>query len=438
MALKSNVDFKHVHVFFKPPETLRKERMLPSKGQSSRANPILEALQRSMNTVTDLGMAVSSRINSSGDFELNQNIVIRCLSFLALAISRGVVQNVVAECIYFSFSTLSKLDVDISKNPKIFSSFDLTLLQEALESLAELVARCSQVFVEYFGDEHNQKEHMSKCIHIISSLWQRFPFDFSHGVLIARGFHGTFSSIAGRKEFDEVCGPIVELLEDYLSDNLHEQTRNDSRSKVIVAESNDELFDKIQKMSVATYMCSGLLRGGSEYAWATDLNESPQPRLQAAMHEAAKNSSNLLEAMEGEFRHQKFATYSRTEDKLIHLWIRANAVNVGLSIVYADNHVVWNKFVVRAVLESLLSGALYGGLAYGELFDFESNIGILERAAAADRFQSSEVFKLAPQLVSLIVNNLAMPTPLLNVKVVDDVTDAETDEILDENSSTLR
>lgn len=348
-AVQAKVSLVPSHLCTIPSKQLRED----SNKESLDTEPSGRALQHAMNAMVSLLPTVKIRATPSGRFGS------RVLMLLATCLCRSRPARVPAACIAFSSLSMSKglrnheaADIDLAVESDV---------QAFLEACVELAARAAQIntYAKEGLDQMQQVNlHFISCGDVVGSVlrfWRSnsaADVNVDTGMILARAVHGHFSPAAAYQPMKSATEPAIEKVLEHMS--------TERRGLAPVA---------------AAFFAAGLLRGAPDYAWANDVERSPQPRVEAGFRQLARKSAKL-------------------EDKVV-------SSGLGCAIVYADTQVSWSNAMTWAVAECLFNEALGG-------FFLASGCASLEaRSNASRRFNEREIFKLAPQLVSLIVSKLS-------------------------------
>ncbi|GBG28837.1 Peroxisomal membrane protein PEX14 [Hondaea fermentalgiana] len=326
------------------------------KADSVKVDPDTEpsgrALQGAMNAMVALLPTIESRAVPSARFGS------RALMLLATCLCRCRPARVSAACVAFSSLSLQKGLRNAQLPSEGAADEDV---QGLLEACAELAARAAQInrFAKEGLDQMQQVNlHFIKCEDVITAVLQFWrstrstDIGIDQGMILARAVHGHFSPAAAFQPMKDATAPAIAKVIEHMSIERH--------GLAPVA---------------ASFFAAGLLRGAPDYAWANDVEKSPQPGLEAAFRRLARKSAQLKDMV--------------------------MSSGVGCAVVYADSQLSWSSPMLWAVAECLFNEAL------GGFFLAEDATSVDSRARSAQRFTEREIFKLAPQLVSLVMSKLS-------------------------------
>jgi len=316
-ALKAKIELVPSYLSTLLPHELR--------DRSLKVDPDMEPTGRSLQNAMNAAVGILDSTE-----KLKEDLLIRTLAFLAIALCKSRPVQVSPACVAYVAEriTLHLGKVDLCPNLEIDS-----LLIPFLDAFAELIARSTQlnVYAKDGLDEHKQINlyflRNSELTRSLIRACKGLPIKAC--MALARAVHGPLMQVAAFQPMSDTTGPVSEALVD-------------------------------MKEAIAAYALAGMLRGAPDFAWANDVEESPQPKLEKAMHALAREKVSA---------------------------------HVGCACIYADKEISWIDDVASCVLECLLE-VLSSPIDRRDEFVIDFSNDFLE----------SELFKLAPQFVQVLID----------------------------------
>jgi len=357
LALEAQLDLTPSYLSSIPIATLKEQRFSVPADLS----PSGKCLQRAMN------VCVSILIENPADDNLN----CRAVGLLALSMCRCRAAGINHSCVAFSGKVLGRAVVLSNIGPES----NRAAIEDVIQSLVELVGREDQIN-RYAKKGLRQSSQVNLKFVSMESILQGLgtgwisqfeciPFD--DAMILTRAFHNVFCKLASTQTYETTSGPLV--------------------SALLIMAHNPDAVD------VVMYICAGLLRGASEFAWAKDTATSPRPDVEKCIRRTA---AEAMDAVDNSLGRSKGV-----------------AASTGLACVYADKELEWDSRVFQVVTEGLLNGALWPTDALDGL-----DVSLDQRAVAATSYVGSELFKMVPNLVQLLLYKMDTEKPLQSTWVL--------------------